>query len=199
MKASQEKRRESNGLSRHIDNAKEKIMGYLEVLDKVEDLVRSAKGVPLSSSAIVPREELTALLGQLRSELPKETEQAKAVLSERDELLALARAEAQQLVDQAKTERARAVARADVVVAANMEAARAIAEAEAQSADLRRRCDDYMDAKLAKFEIFLAKTLKTVGKGRGQLQSRLEATAEEVQPFNLEDSGEFQIPVADRT
>lgn len=174
-------------------------MGYLDVLDRIEELVRNAKGVPLSSSAVVPREELTTLLGQLRAELPKETEQAKAVLSERDDLLALARVEAQELVDQAKAERARAVGRQEVVLAANAEAARTVADAEAQAADLRRQCDDYMDAKLAKFEIFLSKTLKTVGKGRGQLQSRLEASAEEVQPFNLEDSGEFQIPLSERS
>ena len=168
--------------------------GYKIALDALGEMVRNAKSVPLSSSVVIPQSEALGLLEQLRDALPQETEHAREVLAERDELLAAARQEAQELVEQGKAERTKLLSKTELVQGANAEAHRIVSRAEADAEDLRRKADDYVDAKLARFEILLNKTLKTVHKGREQLRQRLER-AEDMEPFNLEDSGEISAPV----
>lgn len=169
-------------------------MSWIQFLDDLEEMIRSARSVPLSTSAVIPREDAISLIERIKANLPKETEQAKGVLAERDQVLAEARQEARDLVEAAREERTRLLANTDMVKAAKAEAARMLAGAEAETQEMRRQCDDYMDSKLAKFEIYLNRTLKTVSRGRDQLRQRLEDASEDVEPFNLEDSGEFSGP-----
>jgi glycine/D-amino acid oxidase-like deaminating enzyme len=170
---------------------------YKEAIDQLEEMIRKAKSVPLSASAVIPRDEALALVHMLRDALPKEHEQAQEILSDREGMMAEARAAAQKLVDQARAERARLVSRTELVQAAQAEAERVVQEAETASGKLKHQADDYVDAKLANFEILLNKTLKTVHRGREQLRHRLEAAQDEVAPLNLEDSGEIsgEIPL----
>jgi hypothetical protein len=44
-------------------------------------------------------------------------------------------------------------------------------------------------------EIILDKLLRTIGKGREQLQRRLEQHTGPVEPLQLDDSGEFSGPL----
>jgi len=169
-------------------------MSFNEPLDALEQMVRDARSVPLSASAVIPRDEALELVRVIRDALPRETERAKEVLSERDAVLAGAEAKAREIIERAESERARLVAKTEVVQAAESEAGRIVSEAEAVSSKLRTQADDYVDAKLANFEILLSKVLRTVGRGREQLQRRLEAAADEVAPLHLEDSGEISGP-----
>ena len=49
-----------------------------------------------------------------------------------------------------------------------------IAQAEADSRRLRHEAEDYIDQKLAAFEVVLERTMATVVKGREQLQAVVE-------------------------
>jgi F0F1-type ATP synthase membrane subunit b/b' len=172
-------------------------MDYVEAINQLEEMVQKAKSVPLSASAVIPRQEALALVQLLRDALPKETERAKEVLADREGVLAEARAEADRILEEAKAERSRLVARTELVVTAKEEAERIVKDAEADATKLKVQADDYVDAKLASFEILLNKTVKTVHRGREQLRRRLEAAADEVAPLNLDDSGEIsaEIPI----
>jgi len=66
-------------------------------LDEIVTIIEQARGVPMSTSAMVPREHILDLLDELRDRLPEEVTQAKAVLDQRGELLEAARAEAEQI------------------------------------------------------------------------------------------------------
>lgn len=171
-------------------------MNFIEAIDSLDSMIRNAKSVPLSSSVMISKDEALAMLATLREAMPQETEQAKEILQDRDDLMAKAREEAQKLVDQGRAERTKMVSKTEVIQAANAEAHAIVSRAETQSEELKTKADDYVDAKLAKFEILLNKTLKTVNRGREQLRLRLEAAADEVQPFNLEDSGEISGPIS---
>lgn len=170
---------------------------HVQALDALEQLVREAKSVPLSASAVVPREEVLALVQRLRETLPKEHEEAKEVLSERDRVLEEAHEQARRIVEDARAERARLVAETEVVKEADRESKRLVGEANTAADELRRRADDYVDAKLAKFEILLNKVQRQVNKGRDQLRRRLEAAEDEVPPLTLEDSGEISGPLGE--
>ena len=62
-------------------------MDILGRLQKLEDMVREARSMPLSTSAIVNRDEVLEAIEAARSELPEEIKQARWVVKDREELL----------------------------------------------------------------------------------------------------------------
>lgn len=163
----------------------------LEPLNQLEEMIRKARSVPLSASAVIPRDDALALVQALREALPVQAQEAREVVAERDRVLADATQEAERILDRARQERARLIARTEVVRTAEAEAERIVNDAEAAKTKLKVEADDYVDSKLASFEILLNKTSKSVHRGREQLRRRLEAAQDEVVPLNLDDSGEI--------
>lgn len=142
-------------------------------LHEMERMLAEAKVVPLSASVMLNRAELEGVLERLREALPESLRQARWVLRERDELLEAAEREATRLVADAEEERDRLIARTEVVQAANREADRVMEEAREYARQIRLEAEDYVDAKLANFEVVLHKTLAAVTRGREKLRGRL--------------------------
>jgi hypothetical protein len=170
-------------------------MSYLESLEQLETLVTEARSVPLSSSAVIPREDVLNLIRDIRATLPAEHQQAVEIVDERERLLTDAHEKAAFIVEQAREERARILSRAEVVQAAENEARRIVDEAQTAAANLAHQADDYVDAKMANVEIILNKLLRTIGRGREQLHTRLEAHTGPIEPLELDDSGEISGPL----
>jgi cell division septum initiation protein DivIVA len=170
-------------------------MGYMEQIEQLERLVTEARAVPLSSSAVIPREEVIALIREIRVALPAEHQQAVEIVDERERLLTDAHEKAAFIVEQAREERSRMLSRAEVVQAAEAEARRLVEDAQNEAARLAHQADDYADAKMADVEIILNKLLRTIGKGREQLRRRLEQHTGPIEPLELDDSGEISAPL----
>ena len=145
-------------------------MDLIERIDELQVLVEEAKAVPLSSSAVINRDEFLELLAQLKETVPEEVRQARWMSRDRDELIARARKESERIITDAAEQRDRLLSRTEIVNAANREAERLIDEAKERCAQMRVEAEDYIDQKLAAFEILLNKTLNVVGRGREQLQ-----------------------------
>ncbi len=139
-------------------------------LQQLEDLLNEAKSMPLSSSALVNREELLAIVAAAREELPEEIRQARWIVKDREELLTKARRDAEALVERGMAERARLVSGQEVARAAAEEADRILAEANQRGRELRLEAEDYVDAKLAQFEIALEKTAGELERSLGQVR-----------------------------
>jgi hypothetical protein len=145
-------------------------MDLIERIDELQVLVEEAKSVPLSTSAVINRDECLELLAQLKQEVPDEIRQARWMARDRDELLARARNEADRILAEAREQRDRLLSRTEIVHAAEREGERILDAARERAAKLRAEAEDYIDQKLAAFEILLNKTLATVSRGREQLQ-----------------------------
>ncbi len=139
-------------------------------LQQLEELITEAKSMPLSTSVLVNREEVLELVQELRASLPEEIKQARWVVKDREQLLTKARRDAEGIIQEALEEQRRYVSQEEVVRASVREAERLLEEARQQARQLRLEAEDYIDQKLAAFEILLDKTMKTVGKGREQLR-----------------------------
>jgi cell division septum initiation protein DivIVA len=139
-------------------------------LQQLEELINEAKAMPLSSSVLVNREEIVELLEAARNELPDEIKQARWVVKDRDELMAKARRSGEAVLKKAQQERNLMLSEQEVVRAAAEEADRIIAEAREQARQIRLEAEDYVDAKLAQFEIALEKTHQELGRSIGQVQ-----------------------------
>jgi predicted metal-dependent peptidase len=146
-------------------------------LDVIVEQIESARAMPLSSSCVVNRTELLSELSELRSLLPQEVKAAREVIDGRDDVLADARKEAAGIVEEARAERTRLVARTEIVQQAQAEAVRLVEEAKNTSDEMRREVDDYVDGKLANFEVVLQKTLSAVDRGRSKLRGRSDLDA----------------------
>lgn len=138
-------------------------------LEELVDLVEHAKSMPLSSSAIISRDEVLELLSAALEALPGELQRARRLLQDSDDVRSRAELEAGQLLDEARAQAAQMVQRTEVVRQARRQAERLVADAESEARRIRHEADDYVDRKLAAFEIVLDRTIRTVQAGRERL------------------------------
>ena len=150
-------------------------MSVLEDLVKqIEELIRSARTMPLSSSALVDRKEVLDLIELLKRSIPEEIARARAVIRDRDDVVERARTQAERVLERAQTEREQQLSKTEIAQAASREADRMVAEAEAVSRRIKSEAESYVEGKLATFEVVLQKTLAAVERGRARLGGRLE-------------------------
>ncbi len=130
--------------------------------------------MPLSSSALLNREEMLELVVQMREVLPEEIKQARWVVKDREELLSKARRDSQRIVEEAEQEQLRMATREEVVKRAEVEADRILAEAREEARRMRLEAEDYVDAKLAQFEIALQRSSEELAATKTALGRTLE-------------------------
>jgi ElaB/YqjD/DUF883 family membrane-anchored ribosome-binding protein len=159
------------------------------LLRQVADMVATARPMPLSASVMVNKEELLVLVEDALERLPDELRAARWLLKERDEFLAKVKREADDILEQARGRAEHMVQRTEVVKAAEQKARQVVQKARDEARRTKLECDDYVDQKLASFEIVLERTLKTVGAGRSKLQG-LVTSSGEVPVVPLDDGSE---------
>jgi regulator of protease activity HflC (stomatin/prohibitin superfamily) len=124
----------------------------------------------MSASCIVNRGEVIDIVEDIRASLPSEIQQADKLLDERELVLAEAEAEADRIIDSARAQAAELITQEWVYAAAVREADIVRRDSEYEADRMRQEVDDYVDAKLAGFEVALNKTLSAVSRGREKLR-----------------------------
>jgi vacuolar-type H+-ATPase subunit H len=138
-------------------------------LDEIVASVSSARSMPMSASCVVNRAELLTLLEEVRSALPDSLAEAQELIGGRHEMVEQARQEAERIIQTAHAERGSLISDTEVARRSQNEADRILAEARQEAEEVRAEADDYVDSKLANFEVVLTKTLGSVGRGREKL------------------------------
>jgi F0F1-type ATP synthase membrane subunit b/b' len=141
-----------------------------DLILQVRDNIDTARSVPMSASVMVNRDELVGMLEDAVQMLPEEIRQARWLLKEREEFLAKARREAEDIIDAGRQQAQRMVEKTEVVREANLHSRRIVDDAEKTARDLKHEAEDYIDQKLASFEVVLERTMLAVSKGRERLQ-----------------------------
>lgn len=144
-------------------------MDVQKKLDEIVDTVGSARSMPMSASCVINRAELLALLEEVREALPGSLAQAQELIGDREQLVEQARQEAERIIQSAHAERGTLVSGTAVAQRSQDEADRILAEARQEAEEIRAQADDYVDSKLANFEVVLTKTIGSVGRGREKL------------------------------
>jgi hypothetical protein len=139
------------------------------LLRRALDLVSSAPTVPLSSSPRVDKHELIELLHQALNRMPDELRQARWMLKERQEFVNKTRREANEMLEAARVQAERMVQRTEVVRAAEARARQVVETADNDARRLKLETEDFLDQRLASFEILLDKLGRTVATGRQKL------------------------------
>jgi cell division septum initiation protein DivIVA len=138
-------------------------------LDEIVAAVAAARSMPMSASCVVNRAELLAMLDEVAAALPDSLAQAEDLLGDREQMVEQARAEARRIIESAHAERGSLVSDTHIARQSKDEADRIVAEARREADEIRAEADDYVDSKLANFEVVLTKTIGSVDRGREKL------------------------------
>ncbi|MGW3205544.1 cell division initiation protein [Streptomyces sp. NPDC001135] len=144
-------------------------MDVQKKLDEIVSTVSGARSMPMSASCVVNRAELLAMLEEVRQALPGSLAQAQELIGDREQMVEQARMEAERIIGNAHAERGSLISDTEVARRSQAEADRILAEARQEAEEIRAEADDYVDSKLANFEVVLTKTLGSVGRGREKL------------------------------
>jgi hypothetical protein len=161
------------------------------LLEQLSEMIAGAPNVPLSSTPRVDRGELLAYVDDALRCLPEEIKQARFMLRERDSFIERAQREADEIIEAARVQAERMVQRTDVMRAAEQRARQVLDAAESDARRVKMDTEDYLDRRLASFEILLDRITRTVAHGRQRLglqpiepaaEADTEADEEEIDP-----------------
>ncbi len=141
-------------------------------LSEIRRVVEQARSMPMSASAVVNRAEMLELLDELGTEMDAALSEADKIRRERDDVVDDGRREAEHIIADARNERDHLVSDTEVFRLAQRRADEVVAEARNEADGLRKETDDYVDGKLANFEITLERTIEAVRRGRERLAGR---------------------------
>ncbi|MCX4965083.1 cell division initiation protein [Streptomyces sp. NBC_00654] len=147
-------------------------MDVQKKLDEIVEAVGSARSMPMSASCVVNRAELLAMLEEVRQALPGSLAQAAEVIGGHEQLVEQARQEAGRIIESAHAQRGTLVSDTEIARQSRSEADRILSEARREADEVRADADEYVDSKLANFEVVLTKTIGSVDRGREKLLGR---------------------------
>jgi hypothetical protein len=175
-----------------VDQPVQPQLGEAEVLLRdVIDLIATAPNVPLSSTPRIDREQVLALLDEAVARFPDEIRQARWMLKEREDFINKTRREADEIIGAARVRAERMVQRTDVVRAAEAHAQHVREAAEDLARRLKLETEDFLDQRLASFEILLDRLGKTVAAGRQRLSIGEQALNDDKDPSGEIDRSGF--------
>lgn len=147
-------------------------MDVQKKLDEIVAAVGSARSMPMSASCVINRAELLAQLEEVRGALPGSLAQAQELIGGREQMVEEARREADRIIESAHAQRGSLISDTEVARRSQDEADRILADARREAEEIRAEADDYVDSKLANFEVVLTKTIGSVDRGREKLLGR---------------------------
>ena len=115
----------------------------IAALDQIEDLVETARSIPLSASIMVNKAEILDLLDQAREALPEDLVAADAVVADADAVLVRADSAAEQAIAEANTRAS------STLEAANTKADQIVSSAREEDERTTSRADAEAEATLA--------------------------------------------------
>ncbi|MFF0077678.1 cell division initiation protein [Streptomyces sp. NPDC005494] len=147
-------------------------MDVQKKLDEIVETVGNARSMPMSASCVVNRAELLAMLEEVRDALPGSLAHAEELIGGREQLVEQARQEAERIIESARAERGSLISGTEIAQRSQAEADRILSEARREADEVRAEADEYVDSKLANFEVVLTKTIGSVDRGREKLLGR---------------------------
>ncbi|HIR60799.1 MAG TPA: ATPase [Candidatus Faecivivens stercoravium] len=150
-----------------MDNTVDSILGMME------GIVDSAKIFPMThGKVLIDQEQFLDMLADLRSQLPRELEDARRIVADRSNILETAKKEAEMTTRVAEERARKLVDHDEIVKQAQMKANEIMSTAQLQSRELKKAAMEYADSMLAQVDEQLNKSLIEVRQRRQSFRSR---------------------------
>lgn len=143
-----------------------------ELLDLIDELiieVEGARHVPLSGNVMLDRDQLLAMLYNLRDQLPEELRAARWMVREREAFVARTNETARDMLEKAREQSDELISESYIVKEAVDEANAMIRHAEAEATRTRLEAEDYSEDAFEQTEAVLADLLAQVRAARAEL------------------------------
>lgn len=144
----------------------------IQILDEIEELIVTARNMPMSSSVLVNREQALELVEKARRAVPAAVRRAGAVLADADSVLAQGRADSDKILRRAHEEAERLVSAESITRLAVQRADEIVAAAEAKAAEMRRGADQYAERSLVGLQEEVDRIAEQIRSGREVLAAR---------------------------
>jgi vacuolar-type H+-ATPase subunit H len=144
----------------------------MHLVERLEQLLADGRKLPFSSSVMVDQAYALDLIDQLRMTIPEEIKTAKRVNSEVDRLLEQAREEAEQILARSQEQATYLIEERELTRQADEMSVEILRQAHSQADVVRRGADDYAAEVLAKLEVEVMRTLKSIRMGLDVLDDR---------------------------
>jgi len=145
---------------------------YEAQIEALREAIRTARSMPMSSSAVVNRQELLDGLDRLEASISAALAESNDVLKHRDAVIVEGEGSAAEIVRQARLEQDRLVSDTEVFRLAQRKADETVAAARSESESLRRDAEAYIEQRFSNFEHSLERTLAEVRRGIANLAER---------------------------
>lgn len=140
-------------------------MDILYLVDRLEEITKAGKRLPLRNYRAVNEAEIWPLLDQMRISIPDEVRRAERIIREKERTLAQAHEEAERIVALARKEAARLSAEHTIAQTAEGRATVIRERAEREADGIRAGADHYAFDVLCRLEQELKRTLTVVENG----------------------------------
>ena len=145
-------------------------MESLQIIEQILKEITDARSVPLSrDGALVNRQEMITLLNELKKNIPQDILQANQILGQKEAIIEEGRTAGQNVIEQARGEANRLISQTEIVQSATQRANEILQQLDDELLKMRSETDQYIDARLANFEITLNRTLLAVRRGREKI------------------------------
>jgi bifunctional DNA-binding transcriptional regulator/antitoxin component of YhaV-PrlF toxin-antitoxin module len=158
-----------------------KIQDISLLIDRLERLLRDSRSVPLTSGAIVNRDECLVVVDQIRVTIPQQIAEARRIQHERDQIIARAEQEAQMIMERAAEEAESVLNEQGLMQEVQDRSAVVADEARRKAEETMRGADEYAIRVLGELEDQLVALQTTIRNGLEILQQdgRMARLAEE--------------------
>ena len=127
-------------------------MKVLELLDEIEEIIETSSGFPLTGKIMVDAEELKEIVGDIRTSLPDEIQQAQWIKNERDRILDEARTEYETIIRDAQRQSEDLIDENEITARSRALAEDLMRTTEENSRQLKMSTYDYVDGILFDFQ-----------------------------------------------
>ena len=148
----------------------------LYLVDRLENLITSSRRVPLVNQIMVKEADILSIIDQMRTSIPDEFKQARAIIHDKERILAQAQADANKLMARAQEEAQKAVHREGLLRMADEKAEQIKVEADAYVAETLRALRDH----LTSIEMDIDRSILSIEKGLASLELPDEGGEEDV-------------------
>ena len=138
----------------------------LYLVDRLENLITSSRRVPLVNQIMVKEADFLSIIDQMRTSIPDEFKQARAIIHDKERILAQAQADANKLMARAQEKAEEAVHREGLLRLADEKAEQIKVEADAYVAETLRALRDH----LSSIEMDIDRSILSIEKGLASLE-----------------------------
>ena len=142
------------------------------LIDRLENMVTTARRMPVTNKLMLDEQELADLIDQMRTVIPEEVRSARKVLRERDSIISESQQQADDILKTAHEQAEMLLDQQGLMAEAQARAHQFTEQIEADAQERINGADEYARQVLTQLREQLSRHLHTIEKGLESLDSR---------------------------